>query len=179
MSEVAAKGWYVIYGKSQKEDLAQHHIRLKGLDVFFPKLRVPEHMRQRQRVIPLFPNYLFVHLNFAEQATYVRWLPGVKYFVCENDTPLPIDDHIVDVLRAQANADGLLVARSNLKVGQQVLFDREPYEGLIGIIQEPPNAKGRIKVLMQLLNRKVNVEIPLQLVRSGWSLEAPSVRGEW
>ena len=39
-----------------------------------------------------------------------------------------------------------------------------PFAGLAGIIQEPPDARGRVTVLMDLLNRQVPVEVPVEFV---------------
>ena len=54
-------------------------------------------------------------------------------------------------LRERADADGVITARADLKVGAQVEVARGPFDGLIGIITRPPDAKGRVKVLMQLV----------------------------
>jgi len=68
----------------------------------------------------------------------------------------------------QANPQGIIKACSKLKVGEEVLINSGPFEGLIGIIKEPPDAKGRLRVLMKLLSRQVQVEVPLRFVNSGW-----------
>ena len=51
-------------------------------------------------------------------------------------------------LMGQAGADGVISARCNVSVGQQVAIDGGPFDGLVGIIQEPPNARGRVKILL-------------------------------
>jgi transcription antitermination factor NusG len=68
----------------------------------------------------------------------------------------------------EANTEGLIPARSNLRVGQEVRINGGPFDGLTGIIEEPPNAKGRVRVLLRLLNRPTKAEIPVRLVNSGW-----------
>ena len=47
-----------------------------------------------------------------------------------------------------------------------------PFEGLVGIIENPPDARGRVKILMQLLSRQVRVEVPVAAVDGGWAVEA-------
>jgi hypothetical protein len=42
----------------------------------------------------------------------------------------------------------------------------------MGIIQEPPNARGRVKVLLQLLNRETKVDVPVKFVRASWVPQA-------
>ena len=52
---------------------------------------------------------------------------------------------MIAFLMGQAEADGVISARCNVAIGQQVAINGGPFDGLVGIIQEPPNAKGRVK----------------------------------
>ena len=133
---------------------------------------MPEFLGKLKRIIPLFPNYLFVRIRLFEGYHYVAWSPGVKRFVAFNDIPIPLDVNIVRYLMQQANPQGIIKACSKLKVGEEVLINSGPFEGLIGIIKEPPDAKGRLRVLMKLLSRQVQVEVPLRFVNSGWIASA-------
>lgn len=160
--------WYVVYSKPQKEDCAQFHLQRKGLEVFFPRLLLPDTLRKRRQVVPLFPNYLFVRLQVPEEYHYALWSPGVKSLVSFNGTPAAIDEEIVGFLKQRATPEGLLTGRSNLTVGQEVRITGGPFDGLAGIIQDPPNAKGRVAVLMTLLNRQVKVDVPVRFVEGGW-----------
>jgi len=62
----------------------------------------------------------------------------------------------------------LIVAKSILKVGDNVQIVKGPFKGLGGIIQEPPDQKSRIKVLMAILSRNVQVEVPASYVDISW-----------
>jgi len=172
MHHSGGKQWYVIYTKPKGEELACFHLRLKGIDVFFPRLLLPGSLRKRKPMIPLFPNYLFVRIQIFEGYHHVAWSPGVKRFVAFNSIPTPLDVNVVKYLMQQANSDGIIKARSKLKVGEEVLMNGGPFEGLIGIIKEPPNAKGRLRVLLDLLSRQVQVEVPLSFCNSGWIASA-------
>jgi len=173
MHHSGGKQWYVVYTKPNGEEVACSHLKLKGIDVFFPRLLLPAALGKRKPIIPLFPNYLFVRIQIFEGYHYVAWSPGVKRFVAFNNSiPVPLDVNVVRYLMNQANSDGIIKARSKLKVGEEVLINGGPFEGLIGIIMEPPNAKGRLKVLMDLLSRQVQVEVPLSFCNSGWIASA-------
>jgi hypothetical protein len=39
----------------------------------------------------------------------------------------------------------------------------------LGIIREPPNAKGRVKVLLNILNRAAAVDLPIDFVETSWT----------
>ena len=168
MSYLKMRQWYVVYSKSHKEEFAQFHLRQKGLEVFFPRLLLPESVKGHRRIVALFPNYLFVRFNFDEEYQHVLWSPGVKRLVSFNGTATPIDEEILTFLMKQSTSEGIIGARSNLKVGQKVQINGGPFEGLAAIIQEPPNTMGRVKVLLTLLSRQVKAEIPVQFVESNW-----------
>jgi len=162
------QAWYVIYTKPQREELAQFHLRLKNLESFFPRLMLPVFSRRQKRIVALFPNYLFVRIDFEKEYDFVRWSPGVKCFVCFNDTPIPLKDHVAEYFIRRANSDGIICARSNLTIGQEVTIHGGPFDGVLGMIESTPDAKGRVKILMTLLSRQVSVEVPLGFVGSGW-----------
>jgi transcription antitermination factor NusG len=167
MSLFENKAWYVVYSKPHKEESAQFHLRSKGLEVFFPRLLLPPSLRKRKQIVALFPNYMFVRIRIPEEYESVIWSPGVKRFVSFNDALVPIDGDIVTYLMRQANPAGVIIGRSTLKVGQEIEINGGPFDGLAGIIQEPPDARGRVRILMQLLSRRIKVEVPLEFVKSG------------
>ena len=178
MSEAAEREWYVVYSKPQKEDYARFHLSAKGLEVFFPQLRFPNSAKKRRRLVPLFPNYLFVRLKlFSEEFLYAQWCPGVSRIVSFNGVPASIQDSVVEFLMAQTDVDGIIDGRPKLSAGQQIRISAGPFGGLVGIIQEPPNAKGRIKVLLQLLNRPTRVDVPIQFLEAEWVTSGCRVDG--
>jgi len=161
--------WYAVYSKPRKEEFASFQLRGKGLRVFLPLLLLPAYRKKPQRSTPLFPNYLFVNMRFLEDYKYVIWSPGVKRIVGFDGVPAPLDDAVITFLMARTNPDGFVVARSNLLVGQEVQITGGPFAGLVGIIEQPPDAKRRVKVLMNLLRREVKVEVPVELIEGGWT----------
>ena len=164
-----AKQWFVVYTKPQKEDYAELNLKLRGVDTFFPKLFLPRSAKRKKQVVPLFPNYLFVHCEIiSEEYGNIVWCPGVKRLVSFNDTPAAVDNSIVEFLMGHAGTDGVIAARCNVEVGQKVAIEGGPFDGLVGIIQEPPNAKGRVKVLLDLLNRETKVDVPVQFINASW-----------
>jgi transcription elongation factor/antiterminator RfaH len=159
----------VVYTKAQREDLAEVNLRQRGFETFFPKLLLPRSAKRKRDVVSMFPNYLFVRLDL-ERCGYssVIWCPGVKRLVSFNGTPAIVDGSIVEFLMSQTGADGVIAARCNVEVGQEVAINGGPFDGLVGIIQEPPNARGRVKVLLQLLNRETKVDVPVQFINASW-----------
>ena len=160
--------WFVVYSKPQREEVAQFHLRQKGVEVFFPRLLLPKSSQKRKLIVPLFPNYLFVRIDVGTQYYSVLWSPGVKNFVSFNDTPAPLDENVAGCLLERANAEGIIAAQSDLTVGQEVRIRGGSFDGFVGLLQNVPDAKGRVQVLMKILNREIKVQLPLHLVSSTW-----------
>jgi transcriptional antiterminator RfaH len=167
--------WFAVYTKPQKEEYAELNLRLRGIYTFFPKLFLPKSAKRKKQVVALFPNYLFVRCEIvSEDFGSIIWCPGVKRLVSFNETPAIVDDRIVEFLMGQTGADGVIASRFNVEVGQEVSIDGGPFDGLVGIIQQPPNARGRVKVLLQLLNRQTNVDVPVEFIKASWVVQGAS-----
>jgi transcriptional antiterminator RfaH len=163
------KHWCAVYTKPQREEFAEVNLQLRGVETFFPKLSLPKSAKRKKQIVPLFPNYLFVCVDFvSEEYASIIWCPGVKRIVSFNGTPAIVEESIIAFLMDQAGADGVISARCNVIVGQHVAINGGPFDGLVGIVQEPPNAKGRISILLKLLNRPTKVDVPIQFVETEW-----------
>lgn len=158
--------WFVVYSKPHKEETAKFHLELKGIRVFFPRLLLPEGQRRRKRPVAMFPNYLFVHICLCDEAPYVIWAPGVNRIVSFNGTPAPLDDDIILFLMQRGDPEGIIRVWPGLRAGQRVQIAAGPFEGLVGILEAPPDAKGRVRILIRLLSRQVQVRVPVELVKS-------------
>ena len=163
------KQWCVVYTKPQKEEFAEVNLHLRGIETFFPKLFLPKSAKRKKQIVALFPNYLFVCIDvISDEYASIIWCPGVKRMVSFNGTPAIVEESIMAFLMGQAGADGVISARCNISIGQQVAINGGPFDGLVGIIQEPPNARGRVKILLELLNRPTKVDVPVQFIKASW-----------
>jgi transcriptional antiterminator RfaH len=166
--EEKQRDWYVVYSKPHKEEQAQFHLRTKGLEVFFPRLDLVRVAEKRKRIIPLFPNYLFVRFHLPTEFHYIIWSPGVKRLVSFGDKPIPLDERVVIFLKKQTDDHGLIKAHSQLRIGQEVEIRGGPFDGLIAIIQDPPDARGRVKILLKLLSRQISVKLGVEFIKGEW-----------
>ncbi len=176
MNNLHPREWFAVYSNPHREEQAQFHLGLKGVECFFPRLRVPAGARQG-RILPLFPNYLFVRIHVATESHLIVWTPGVKRIVSFGAEPIPIGDEVVSFLRQQADERGVIRARSKLTRGQEVEISGGPFDGLVGIIQSPPDSKGRVKVLLKLLSRQVSVKFGVESIKGGRACWAPAAPG--
>jgi transcriptional antiterminator RfaH len=169
------RDWYVLYSKPHKEEQVKFYLKLKGVESFFPRLHLPGAAKNTKRIVPLFPNYLFARMHLATEYQYVIWSPGVKRIVSFSDTPIPLEESVVSFLQQQADGQGIIPARSQLKRGQEVEISGGPFDGLLGIIQDPPDTKGRVKILLKLLSRQVSVKLGVEFIRGDWIGFEPAI----
>jgi len=162
----AVRRWYVVYSKRYREDYVQYHLQQRQLEVFFPRLQLPPTAARLRHRVPLFPNYLFVRLELPQEYTAVLWCPGVRCLVSFNGTPAPLEDGVVEFLQQRADPQGVVSIARELTVGQEVRVTGGPLEGLTGIIQNPPDGKGRVRILMKLLNRELKVQLSCDRLES-------------
>ena len=109
------------------------------------------------RTTPLFPSYLFVHMNVRA----VRWQAinstlGVKHLLSQNERPLALPGGFVDSLRAAATVDGTVNSMLTLKSGDRVEIIAGPFASKIGELLHLDDC-GRVAVLLDFLSTKVPV----------------------
>jgi transcriptional antiterminator RfaH len=155
---VAPAAWYVVSSKLRRERYAAEQLRQRGVDVYLPRLLL---VRRGARVVqPLFPGYLFARLVLPSDAARVAWTPGVRRLVTFEGEAPALPPAAIDFLRAQAGTDGVIAVRPRpLPVGRRVRVTDGPLAGLVGIIEDPPDARGRVGVLMDILRAHTRVSI--------------------
>ncbi len=158
--------WYVVYSKPRKEEQVRFHLGLKGIESFFPRMQMPSCAGRKKSITPLFPNYLFVRADLPTEANHVTWSPGVKRIVSFSDRPAPLEESVIQFLKERADENGIIQARSRLASGQKVEIIGGPFNGFVGIIENPPNAKGRVQILLKLLSRHISVKLGVEFIRN-------------
>jgi transcriptional antiterminator RfaH len=156
--------WYVISTKPRREQFAQEQLGRRDVQTFLPRILEPGRVGIKPVVAALFPSYLFVRIDLEQQYFDVVWTPGVRKFVGFETLPCPVDDAVVDFLCARVGHEGILKPVSNFKQGDVVRIKRGPFEGLVGIIENPGCGQGRVRVLMELLRRQTRVDVPQQII---------------
>jgi transcription antitermination factor NusG len=165
MSLYEDKAWYVVYSGSHDERTVQFNLRSKGLEVFFPRLLLPTSLHRRSQIVPFFPNYLFVRIRLPDEYDCLTSSSAVKGLVSFNNAPATLDDAVVAYLMRQANPAGVITGGSNLKVGHEIRTSGGLFDGIAGIIQDPPDARGRVRILIELLSRPGKLGTPPEVCK--------------
>lgn len=157
--------WYLIHTKPAAEALALTNLARQHYRVYLPRVvqSVRRAGRRYERVGPLFPRYLFLHLNAGQQAfAPVASTIGVRGVVRFGARYTVVPDQVVRDLQARADPKtGLhrLSCAAAPKPGASVRICCGPFDGLEGIFEREAGAD-RVVVLLSLLGRKAPVCVP-------------------
>src|ERR1022692_4361439 len=101
MDGSAERRWFAVFTVPQNEKSAVKPLGLREVESFLPTYETVRVWKNRQRmkiVLPLFPSYLFVHINSRER-TKVLQSPGVLQIVGNGRDHFPLPDAEINFLR--------------------------------------------------------------------------------
>jgi transcription elongation factor/antiterminator RfaH len=158
--------WYVVQTLPHSERKALFHLERQEYVTFLPRnSKLVRHARKSTTVLaPLFPNYLFVHMDISLQ----RWRPingtfGVARLITQNDFPKPVPIGVIEAIQSHANGDGTCNLSPSLKLSQNVRINDGPFADFIGTLEQL-DASGRVRVLLDLMGREVSISARAEIL---------------
>ena len=160
--------WYVAQTQPNAEAKAIVHLSRQGFATYLPRyLKRRRHARRVDVVAaPLFPRYLFVEIDASLQ----RWRSiystvGVSRLVCTGDIPTPVPDQVITLLKSREDNAGLirLDNRPAFLVGDKIRVLEGAFCDCIGLY-DGMSDRDRITILLDLLGRKVRVQVDAEFV---------------
>lgn len=156
MSEAAAKKWYLVYTKPRQESVARTNLARQGYETYLPMMRQTRRQRGRRRTLisPMFPRYLFVHLD----RTTDNWGPirstlGVVSIVRFGQMPAEAPKDLVTLLRSREDEEGVqTVTPSEIKPGSKVRITDGAFMGCEGVYLAR-SSRERVVVLLHLCGK--------------------------
>jgi transcription antitermination factor NusG len=131
----ADRRWFAVFTVPQNEKSVVRHLGLREVESFLPTYETVRVWKNRQRVktiLPLFPTYLFVHINVGERARVLE-SPGVLQIVGNGRASVPVADADVETLRASVTAH-LAEPYSDLVIGEKVRVKSGILQGVQGTL---------------------------------------------
>src|SRR5438552_18669518 len=104
--------WYLVYCKPRQEITARRNLERQGYATYLPLLRQRRRRKSRNVSVaaPMFPRYLFIFLNReTDNWGPIRSTLGVVSMVRFGQTVAAIPDKLIELFRAQEDADGVQV----------------------------------------------------------------------
>ena len=154
--------WFVVRTQPRAEEKAVWHLRNQGFAVYLPRYRRRvRHARQNKVVLrPLFPSYLFVHLD----PELCRWRSingtlGVREILTNGTTPTAVPPEIIDTIRAREDETGAVkLSPPAFSRGQVVRMLDGPLADVSALFEEMRD-ESRAVLLVSLLGRKVRLQV--------------------
>lgn len=159
--------WYVVHSQPNGEAKAAFNLRRQGFTAYLPRcLKTRRHARRTEHVpTPLFPRYLFVEFDPASRPwRCILSTVGVASLICHAGLPAPVPMGVVEELMDREDGDGYVaLAGGWLKAGDTVALADGPLAGCRGLVLCASD-KERVDVLLQLLGRQLEIEVPAALL---------------
>jgi transcription antitermination factor NusG len=152
------RNWYAVYTVPQHEKSALKHLDLREIESFLPVYETVRVWKNRQRMklsLPLFPTYLFVHINFRERAKVLQ-SPGVLQIVGNRGCAY-IPDSEVELLRSGCSRQKIEPYR-DLVIGEKVRIKSGVMQGLQGTLVRKSNSM-RFVLTIELINQHAAIQV--------------------
>ena len=158
--------WYVARLKWRAERRAASILAGKGVGVFLPELRRGPRRGRRPQAELLFPGYVFVHLDIgAEEVLIARSSPGVQYLLGYRGIPSAVPEELVEAIRTRAEQEGLARGPVGFREGERVRITAPQWREVEAIFDRSLSAARRVRVFIELLGRRVPVEVEASQLR--------------
>lgn len=164
-----ALSWYVLRSKPRKEDFLFSQLCVQDIEAFYPKIRVQPVNPRARKSKPLFPGYLFIHVDLEQETlSKLKWMPGAIGVVSFGKKPAWVPDSLVNTIKKQVetiNASGG-EGVAGLTKGDEVLVQSGLFAGYKGIFDMRLPGNERVRVLLKAIqDQKMPVELPANQIK--------------
>jgi transcription elongation factor/antiterminator RfaH len=132
--------WYAVHVKSRHEFKVVERLTKTGVETFLPAVERLSRWRDRKKLInfPLFPGYIFVHMNKIYEAmlTVLKTQGVVRFLGIVPSEPESVSEDQIISLKRLVESKETLDPYPYLKEGQRVRIKRGPLAGVEGILVE-------------------------------------------
>jgi len=160
--------WYAVNTKPHQELQAALHLESLGLETFCPQFKQRKFLRRRMQTVLglLFPGYIFARFDINACYRSVSYARGVRKIVAFGLTPAPVDEAIIDAIRARLCNGSLAAPAISFTAGQSVRIQDGPLRGLEAIFEREMSDQQRVVLLLRVLASQWRVVVPHEQVAS-------------
>ncbi|MGD0790744.1 MAG: UpxY family transcription antiterminator [Terriglobales bacterium] len=151
--------WFAAYTHSHHEKRVASHFAGRQIESFLPLYAALHRWKNRCEMnldLPLFPNYVFVHIDPRERVRVLE-VPGVVSLVGFGRTLAPLPDFEIEALRAGVG-QRKIEPHPYLVVGKRVRIKAGPMTGLEGVLVRKKN-NFRVVLALDVIMQSVAVEV--------------------
>ena len=160
-SETAASQarWYAVYTCANHEKRVAEQFAGRNVEHFLPQYESMRRWKDRKvrLQLPLFPGYLFVHMEPQERLRALQ-VPGVVQLVGFNGSPTPIPQEDIERVREFLGQGWRAEPHPYLQMGRRARVVRGPLVGMEGIVVRRKN-RSRLVLSFDLIQRSMAIEM--------------------
>lgn len=147
--------WYVALTKPRQEFTASLGLKQRGYETYLPVAR------QDGRLSPLFPSYLFVHLDTQRgDWSEIHSTRGVRKLIRFGSLPTPIQENKLALVREMEDGEGIIDLDQELKPGDRVEIKEGIFQLYEAIVSE--SSGDHVKIILWLMNRQTEITMDRQ-----------------
>ncbi|MBE0643871.1 MAG: UpxY family transcription antiterminator [Bacteroidetes bacterium] len=154
--------WRVLYVRPRYEKKVEQQLLDAAIEVFLPLHETIRQWSDRKKkvVLPLFPGYLFVHVDEKERNTTFE-VAGVLKYVHFNGKVAEVRPGLIDSLRILVHgAPEIETTSDRLPLGSEIRIRYGPLAGMKGHLVEYRGNR-KVAVVIEAIGQTVMVEVPV------------------
>ena len=158
-AQESSTNWFAAYTNSHHEKRVASHFGERQIESFLPLYSVLHRWKNRCEVdldLPLFPNYVFVHIDPRERVRVLE-VPGVLLLVGFGRTLAPLSDFEVETLRSCVG-QRKIEPHPYLVIGERVRIKAGPMAGMEGVLVRK-KSNYRVVLALDVIMQCVAVEV--------------------
>jgi transcription elongation factor/antiterminator RfaH len=157
--------WYAIHTKSRQEKRANSNLTAWRVDTFLPQLKRRSVRRgSTWDSKPLFPRYIFARFDPSQLLNKVNFTRGVQNVVSFGGYATPVDDGIIELIRAQIGEDGFVSLFEEFATGNKVKINFGPLKNLEGVFESGIKDTDRVRILLDTVSYQSHVVIEREMI---------------
>lgn len=159
VNAASERNWYAVFTVPQNEKSVVKHLEAREIESFLPVYETVKVWKNRQRmkvVSPLFPTYLFVHINHRERARVLQ-SPGVLQIVGNGRESVPLLDSEIEFLRSGFCRQRIEPYR-DLVIGERVRVRSGLMQGIEGTLVRRSSGL-RFVLTVKLISQNAAIQV--------------------
>lgn len=159
LSAQSELSWYAVQTCARHEKRVQERLDERAIECFLPLYEMTSRWKDRnvRLQLPLFPGYVFVHMDLTERLKVLQ-TAGVVKFVGFGVTATPLPNEEMATLRRGLLGGVRVEPYPYLKVGRRARVKSGPFQGMVGILLRRKNAE-RFVISLDAIARSMVVEV--------------------
>jgi transcription termination/antitermination protein NusG len=154
--------WFAVHTASNHERTVARQLQDRSIPFFLPTYKQINRWSDRRKEVerPLFPGYVFVHIQLNTRLSVLR-VPGVVRLVGSSQGPAEIPPEEIEPLQQAMVSKGRIAPHDFVKIGSRVRVMHGPFAGINGCLVRRENQL-RVVVAMESIHQAFSMQVDLR-----------------